>query len=85
MSNYFEKYTSNDKPDIVLYKDILLDLIKEVEVNYVALIEQSTDILNIEYTVAQRRGFIYFKSEFPRGDRRGLLKTKSCYSAGGKK
>lgn len=49
MSNYFEKYTSNDKPDIVLYKDILLDLIKEVEVNYVALIEQSTDILNIEY------------------------------------
>ena len=25
--------------------------------------------------VAKRRGFIYFKSEFPRGDRRGLLKA----------
>ena len=49
MVSYFKKYTSNDKKDIVLYKSIIMDLIKEIEANYLGLINQSTDILNIEY------------------------------------
>lgn len=49
MSSFFKKYQSKDKKDIVLYKNILMDLIKEIELNYVGLIERSTDILNLEY------------------------------------
>ena len=49
MTDFFKKNENTEPESVVLYYDIFMDMIKEIEENYLATIANSDNIYNIEY------------------------------------